>query len=116
MGRDGGVPPSSSTSSSDDLLFFVHTEASMRLCPEGLDRDSAPYSVRRRGSQLAPEWQRTGSLFEHVAWDRTLLLNLVLQGHYTLTTAVCRWGGVRVRLTKDKTIPTVCTVDVCNQG
>jgi hypothetical protein len=59
--------------------------------PLTLDGNGLPFSVRRRGKQLAPEWQKSGVNFSAVAWDETVLLNMVLQGHYSLTAIACRY-------------------------
>lgn len=85
----------------DDLLFFVHVTPAHALAgrapaskhgdPNGSGGlDQGPFSVRRRVKQLAPEWCISGSLFSAIAWDKTLLLNIVLQTAFVLTVVVCR--------------------------
>jgi hypothetical protein len=88
---------SSSTSSSkhsgepghDDLLFFVSHPAATK------PREDA-YFVRRKGKRLPDDLQLSGSAFASVDWCQTVLLNIVLQSHYSLTVVTCGW--VRVAL------------------
>ena len=84
----------------DDLLFFVHSDSQSSasigntdsngsdLIRESLDK--GPFSVRRRNHQLSSDWGLSGRLFSAISWDKTLLLNLVLQTHYVLTMIICR--------------------------
>ena len=89
--------PSGHVEHNDDLLFFVHSDSqpcasiddtNSDLIRESLDK--GPFSVRRRGHQLSSDWGLSGRLFFAISWDKTLLLNLVLQTHYVLTMIVCR--------------------------
>ena len=71
----------------DDLLFFVHAA---RQPAAGAPLDPGPFSVRRRGKQMTPEWGLSGSNFAAISWEKTLLLNIVLQTEFVLTVIVCR--------------------------
>ncbi|GAX75513.1 hypothetical protein CEUSTIGMA_g2956.t1 [Chlamydomonas eustigma] len=83
---------------SDDLLFFVHSKALFSknsdkgdvIANTSLDHNGMPFSVRRRGKTLSSDWQKSGRNFAAISWDETLLLNLVVQTHFSLTTIVCR--------------------------
>ena len=84
------------TMHNDDLLFFVHDVLQPQTQKAGhvSGLDPGPLSVRRRGKQTSSDvWGLTGSNFAAISWDRTLLLNIVLQTEYTMTDITCRWGG-----------------------
>lgn len=79
----------------DDLIFFVHSDQQALYRHHGsadpkADLDKGPFSVRRRGQQLSSDWGLSGKMFSAFAWDKTLLLNLILQAHYALTVITCR--------------------------
>jgi len=82
----------------DDLLFFVHSDQrpsgspDPNTAPAGPKAilDKGPFSVRRRGQQLPSDWGLSGNLFSAFSWDKTVLLNCVLQAHYELTVITCR--------------------------
>lgn len=74
------IPPANS-SHHDDLLFFVKSSKHPTREPR--------FFVRRRGKQLPPELQISGSNFDTVNWPETVLLNIVLQSQYQLTVVAC---------------------------
>jgi len=75
----------------DDLLFFVHSDAADPASnrPQS-NSPNMPYTVRRQGVVLPTEFQLSGPSFPLIAWDKTVLLNLVLQTRYDLTVIACK--------------------------
>lgn len=75
--RDPGEP------ATDDLLFFVAAPGAAAR-----PRDEA-YFVRRKAKQLPADLQLSGERFDKVDWKASVLLNIVLQGQFSLTVVTC---------------------------
>lgn len=70
----------------DDLVFLVERGSTTTAT------ERQKFRVVRKvpGSALPEQLTQGSSLWPSIAWQDTVLLNLVVQGHYELTVTTCR--------------------------